>query len=168
MELTIKDRLILINQYKILAALNDGDSSHYLEMIEILENGYEIFYSNTYSWISEGMSNDKCQLVLDILGFYRVIESLKRASKDDELMSHMYGYFLGFDGNHEGDYLGFCRFLIEKQGKFQEQKPYYIQNDGMNSHMEMVWKYRMIVSRWNSKSDKYHLTVAEAISILGD
>ncbi|MBI6636170.1 YfbU family protein, partial [Pseudomonas paralactis] len=43
-QLTKKDRLILINQYKILASLDKDDESHYLELIQILENGYSIFY----------------------------------------------------------------------------------------------------------------------------
>ena len=45
MKLQKKDRLLLINQYKILAALDKGEESHYLELIEILERGYSIFYS---------------------------------------------------------------------------------------------------------------------------
>ena len=38
MKLDKKDRLILINQYKILAKLDANDATYYKELIQILEN----------------------------------------------------------------------------------------------------------------------------------
>lgn len=121
-KLDVKDRLILINQYKILSKLEPTEANYYKELIEILENGYEIFYSLLNQWIDEEMPRDKSRLVLDILDLYRALEDLKRKTKDDRLLKHFYGKFNGFDGNNESEYLSFTRFLIEVQGKFQEQK----------------------------------------------
>jgi uncharacterized protein len=145
MELTKKDRLLLINQYRILAAIDKPEESHYLELIEILQNGYEIFYSSVGEWISDDMPEKEGRFVLNVLDLYRAIEDAKRSTRDPSLLEHHFAVFPGFDGNNEAEYLGFCRFLIEKQGKFQEQEQYLSQNDGMNSHMPMVDKYRRML-----------------------
>lgn len=168
MKLQKKDRLLLINQYKILAALDKSEESHYMELIEILENGYSIFYSMVDQWISEDMPEEKGRFVLDILDLYRAIEDVKRSTKDSRLLAHPCGVFPGFDGNNEWEYLGFSRFLIEKQGKFQEQEQYFSKNDGMNSHMPMVEKYRRMldVKEKLARSDSWKLTVEQALEVL--
>ena len=102
MELTKKDRLFLINQYEILKALNHDSASHYEELIEILANGYEIFYSMVDEWISDDMPSGKGSLVLDILNFYRSVEDYKHKNPGDkEIEGHLWSNFKGFDGNNE-------------------------------------------------------------------
>lgn len=145
MELTKKDRILLINQYKILAALNKDEESHYLELIEVLERGYEIFYSLVDEWVSEDMPEDEGRFVLNVLDLYRAIEDVKRITKDERLLKHDYSFFKGFDGNNETEHMAFCRFLIETQGKFQEQRPYKLRNDNLNSHMPMIEKYQRML-----------------------
>lgn len=146
MELTKKDRVLLINQYKVLAALNKDEEAYYLELIEVLERGYEIFYSLVDEWISEDMPEDEGRFVLNILDLYRAIEDVKRSTKDERLFKHEYSFFRGFDGNNETAHMGFCRFLIETQGKFQEQTPYKLRNDNLNSHMPMIDKYQRMLA----------------------
>jgi uncharacterized protein YfbU (UPF0304 family) len=168
MTLSKKDRLLLINQYKILAALDKSEESHYLELIEILERGYSIFYSMIDEWVSEDMPEGEGRFVLEILDLYRAIEDVKRSSKDSRVIGHTYGVFPGFDGNNESEYLGLCRFLIEKQGKFQEQMQYLQKNDGMNSHMPMVKKYRRMLDEklTISSPDSWRLTVEQVLKVL--
>lgn len=145
MELTKKDRVLLINQYKILAILNKDEEGHYFELIEVLERGYGIFYSLIDEWILEDMPEDEGRFVLNILDLYRAIEDVKRSTKDERLLKHNYSFFRGFDGNNETSYMGFCRFVIDTQGKFQEQKPYKLRNDNLNSHMPMIDKYQRML-----------------------
>lgn len=165
MKLDKKDRLILINQYKILAKLEVSDSSYYKELIQILENGYEIFYALLDQWIDDEMSIEESRFVLNVLDLYRAIEDIKRKSKDQKLLDHHYGIFPGFDGNNESEYLGFTRFLIEVQGKYQEQKPYFYQNDHLNSHCPMVNKYKRMLDL--SKNENiWQMDVETAFRIL--
>lgn len=167
MKLEKKDRLILINQYKILARLDTNDSNYYKELIQILENGYEIFYSLLDQWIDEEMPKDESRFVLNILDLYRAIEDVKRRTKNDELTQHHYGVFKGFDGNNESEYLGFTRFLIEIQGKFQEQKQYYYQNDHLNSHCPMLDKYRRMLDKVKEDGiNIWKMSTEQALSIL--
>jgi uncharacterized protein YfbU (UPF0304 family) len=141
-----KERVLLINQYKILASLDSDEQSHYLELIEILERGYEIFYSLIDDWIAEPMPASQGTFVLDVLDLYRRIEDTKRSTQDPKLLQHNFGVFRGFDGNNEPEYMSFCRFLIHTQGKFQEQLQYVIKNDNFNSHMPMRDKYERMLA----------------------
>jgi uncharacterized protein len=166
MQISKRDRLILINQYKILASLNKDEADHYKELISILENGYSIFYSQLDEWISDEMLPDEGRFVLDILDLYRAIEDIKRASKDSRLLNHYYSFFRGFDGNNETEHMSFCRFLIEAQGKFPEQKQYLLRNDNLNSHMPMIEKYRQMLDEAKKLPNKWSMSVDEALQVL--
>lgn len=167
MEISQRDRLMLINQYKILANLDKDDADHYKELISILENGYTIFYSQLDVWVSNEMPEEEGRFVLDVLDLYRAIEDIKRATKDDRLLRHSYSFFHGFDGNNETAHMGFCRFLIERQGKFQEQKQYLLKNDNLNSHMPMIDKYSRMLEEARNLPDKWRMSVDEALRVLG-
>lgn len=166
MKLSKKDRVLLINQYKLLAALYKEEEAHYRELIGILENGYEIFYSMIDEWISDDMPTDEGKFVLNILELYRAIDDLKRSSKNQKLAEHPYSFFRGFDGNNETEYMGFCRFLIDEQGKFQEQQQYFLKNDHLNSHMPMIDKYKRMLEVAGDISDVWNMTVEDALGIL--
>lgn len=165
MNLSKKERLLLVNQYKILSSLEKNNSSHYNELIEILENGYSIFYSMVDEWMSEDMPTEEGKFVLDILDFYRAVDNLKRTTKNKTLEDHPLSFFRGFDGNNEGEYMSFARFLLQKQGKFSEQEQYLRRNDNMNSHMPMAPRYREILEKAKSV-DIWNMSVNEALSIL--
>lgn len=165
-DFTKKDRLILINQFKILAALNQEDESYYLELIQILENGYSIFYPMVDEWVNDDMPKHIGEFVLDVLDLYRAIEDVKRSTKDERILGHRNSYFRGFDGNNESSYMGFCRFLIETQGKFQEQRPYLLKNDNLNSHMPMRDKYSRMLEASREVADIWRMSPEDVIYIL--
>lgn len=166
MEITKRDRLILINQYRILANLDKSEAERYEELISILENGYSIFYSQLDEWISDEMPEEEGRFVLGVLDLYRAIEDVKRASKDSRLLAHAYSFFRGFDGNSETEHMSFCRFLIEKQGKFQEQKQYLPKNDNLNSHMPMTEKYSRMLDEAKNLPNKWSMSAEEALRVL--
>lgn len=72
------------------------------------------------------MSEEDSHFVLTILIIYRHIEDYKKANGGDhEINEHPFAVFAGFDGNDEGSFFGFARFVIEKQDKFSEQLTYF-------------------------------------------
>jgi uncharacterized protein YfbU (UPF0304 family) len=166
MKISKKDRIILINQYRVLSLLNKDEADHYNELIEILENGYEIFYSMIDEWLCNDMPTEEGQFVLNILDLYRAIEDLKRSSQNEKLHGHVYSHFAGFDGNNETKYMGFARFLINKQEKFSEQKQYFRKNDNLNSHLPMIDKYKRMLEEANSITSIWQMTVENALKIL--
>lgn len=165
MKLSKKERVILANQYKILAAIDSESSSRYKELVEILENGYEIFYCMIDEWYGEEMPEQEGKFVLNILDLYRAIEDVKRRTKDSSLISHHLAVFRGFDGNNEPSEMAFCRFLIEQQGKFEEQKQYASRSGSFNSHAPMRDKYKRMLDVANS-IDIWEMDATEALQIL--
>lgn len=166
MQFTKKERLNLINQYKILSKLYPEDLEHYDELREILEDGYEIFYSQISEWVSQDMPEKEGKFVLDVLDLYRAIEDYKRISKDQKVIDNHYSYFRGFDGNNEGKYMQFARFLIHKQNKFSEQKDYLRKNDNLNSHMPMISTYEKMLSKWRDIGKPWNLNAQHINDIL--
>lgn len=166
MELSKKDRIVLINQYRILSYLDSNEAEHYKELIDILENGYQIFYSLIDQWVSEDMPEEKGKFVLDVLSMYRAIEDFKRKNKSELVSGEYFSFFRGFDGNEETEHMSFTRFLIEIQGKFSEQKPYLKDNDNLNSHMPTIEKYKSMLAEWNSLGKAYQLTEEQVMIIL--
>ncbi|MDX7931357.1 YfbU family protein [Acinetobacter baumannii] len=166
MSYTKSERLILINQYKILASLESDNAKYYNELIQILENGYQIFYSSIDQWLESEMTIEDSRFVLEILDLYRSLEDLKRRTQDQNLLDHPYSIFKGFDGNNESEYISFTRFLIDVQGKFQEQKKYLFENDHLNSHMPMVSKYKKMLEKSKSFPDIWSMTVDNALEVL--
>lgn len=166
MELNKRDRLLLINQYKILASLNKDEADHYQELISILENGYAVFYSQFDEGVWDDMSQEDGQFVLNILDLYRAIEDVKRSTKDKQLLLHAYSFFRGFDGNNETGHMSFCRFLIETQGKFQEQQQYLLKNDNLNSHMPMIDKYSRMLDMAKTLPHIWTMNPEQALTVL--
>jgi hypothetical protein len=166
MDFDKKDRIILINQFKILERLDPDGDTDYSEMIEILSNGYSIFYGDINRIVEEEeVSTNDCRFVLDVLDLYRVIERFKESDEDTtDIEEHSLGTFRGFDGNNESEYLSFTRFLIQTQGKFQEQLPY--EEDNFNSHNLTIHNYRPMIEKWRSLEQPRELSKENIIEIL--
>ncbi|KZN50017.1 YfbU family protein [Pseudoalteromonas luteoviolacea] len=165
MNLSQQERLQLINQFEILSIQNENDASHYQELIKILQSGYTIFYNQVFQHLSEEMSEESCQLVLNILDLYRAIEDTRARTACKELDDHHRSTFLGFDGNGETEYMCFARFLVVEQGKFREQEQYLQKNDNMNSHMPMIEIYRrMLIEAGNYNI--WQMSAEDALNIL--
>ena len=143
--MTKTERLILVNQLKILAHLEPENRDFYNESIEILENGYSVFYDSITNNIYDEMQEEKGNLVLNILDLYCAVECFKKNGGTLKGLKHI--EFMGFDGNYETDYMMFARFLIEKQHKFAEIKEALGSCD-FNSHSPMVQIYEKILERW--------------------
>lgn len=155
MELTRIERVLLINQYEILKRLDEGEERHHEQQIDILRNGYKTFYSELAEWVSDDMSLDASKLVIDVLTLYAWIERYKEDHPDDkDIETHSWSSFMGFDGNNESEYMGFAQFLVEKQGKFGEQRA-QLETDGFNSHTESVRKYVRMIEAWKCILDKH-------------
>jgi len=136
MKLTKFERLLLINQFSIRKHLEPQSADYFDEMNKILSSGYEIFYGELAHWLHPDMPEEEGRFVLDVLDLFRAIERYKSEHSDDaEVVDHLWSHFMGFDGNNEGQYLDFARFLIKDQKKFAEQAAYEESTDGFNSHM---------------------------------
>lgn len=166
MELSKKDRLILVNQYRILQKLSkEGyEIADYESKITALLNGYTLHYEDLFDEFSEKeLSVEESRYVLDVLELYRAIifsytrlcgENLVKKLTDKDVA------FPGFDGNDESEYLSYARYFIEDLGRYDEIKQYAAECD-LNSHMNTTNRYKAMLSIIANIEPRYRYCMSE-------
>ena len=101
MELTKKDRLVLINQYAILEKVDPSNAKGYVNKRTALEAGYALHYSWLFDGIEDDMSIEDCEEVLSILEMYRAIAFSCFKINNTRNIDNPKWRFPGFDGNNE-------------------------------------------------------------------
>lgn len=163
LQFTDTERLILANQYEILAKL-DKDNSYAL-LAKQLRDGHEWLYRQSFSWVSPVMPESDAEFVLTIVGLYSdLLFSFNELADKGELTASQV-QFPGFDGNdsRECELMGFARALIEA-GRFSETL------DGrtdLNSHYPAVPGYKKMIKRWIELGSPRELTKEQITAVLG-
>lgn len=167
MEFTIKERLQLSNQFKILEKLYPEDEEYYARNRKAIESGFELHYS----WIAEHiyedtLSQEECKFVLDVLDMYSSFLFSVRQFKEPKELTESQVIFPGFDGNNETMYMAYTYYFIEDLDRFREIQE--STNSNYNSHMRLIPKYRRMILRWNElKVDyTYQLTEENILELL--
>jgi uncharacterized protein YfbU (UPF0304 family) len=149
MQLSKKERALLLNQYQILKRLDPDNAAHWDELIEVLQRGYTIFYSMIDERLDDDMPGEEGRFVLAVLDLYQMVEEYKADNPGDtEISSHPWGYFHGFDGATEGQYMALARFLVGTQGKYPEQAAYKDRTDNFDGHVPALDRYKAMVAKW--------------------
>lgn len=161
MKLSRLDRLKLMNQYLILAALEESDE--YDNAIRILDNGFEGEYDSLFQGYDDTLSEENCRFVRDVLCMYEDIQRIGNDSKDKKITAHFNYRFKGFDGNNEGNYMCYARYLTKNARLWS-----YLEfgDDGCNSHMPRVDKYRDMLTKWEKIEDKGTISAETILEIL--
>ncbi len=160
MELSQKDRLILLNQYLILEKLYPENKEYYEKVKHILENGYELMYDYILR-LPDPTSKEICQEVFDILEMYRNLNDSFRNLVDKSGIDKDDINFNGFDGNNEGDHLSLTDFLINEDNRYSEFK-----REELNSHYPTLKNYRNMLIKWKSKGGYHSLSQDEILNII--
>jgi uncharacterized protein YfbU (UPF0304 family) len=161
MELTLKERLLLANQFRILEKLHPEEAGHYAQNVKILERGYALDYQDLFDHFSEGLTVDECREVIEILDMFRMLETAYARLDDKSGIDQGKLKFSGFDGNNESTHLGYADFLINTQGRWQES-----QAKDLNSHLPKLESYRRMLQRWESSVDQYNLGKDDILRIV--
>lgn len=170
MDLNIKDRLFLYNQYEILKKLNSEESKKYEVMQAIVANGFKHNYGELITGFVNEMPESISQFVFDVLQMYRVLNaSLCELSPEQKRKINVKDItYAGFDGNEESSYYTYANFVLKDLGRFEE-----IYNDGkveLNSHKNMFSKYNRMVTTWKeAKTGRYNsLSYENIIKVIND
>ena len=151
--LTAAERLILLNQYRILEKLEPDDPDH-AERAEALQSGFTVFYWP--DWVHEDeVSEQDCREVFDVLDMHR---ALATAARNDTSIKPDDVKFRGFDGNNESKHHSFVCYLVEQLGRYAELK-----GVELNSHAPMLQRYRQMVDRWNDLGSNRHRLTADDV-----
>lgn len=165
MDLTLKDRLIISNQLKILEKLYPDEASYYSTQRKAIENGYKLHYDDLVAYFFDEMPEEDSKEVLDILSMYRALTSSYHRLEDKEGINEERIRFRGFDGNNEASQLVYTGYFIVDLDRFDELK-YGQKSPDFNSHAPMLDKYRQMLSVWNGFGNTYELSKEQIVAIL--
>ena len=116
------ERLLLANQFRILAKLN-ADGYQWERLVRIVEEGITSYYPEVFAAIGTEISPGTQQEVHNILTMfdhiYQVVEQLSSTEQKALEADLDYLKFTGFNRTHEGDHYGFLDFLITEDNKYR-------------------------------------------------
>jgi len=149
MKITPAERILLINQHKILKFLDPDpyQKAYHETQVEIFENGFEVLdYENEPV---DPLTEDELDEIYRTLDMFEHLQDSAKALGllDKDGYSHRL-LFSGYDGNDrvEIKYLSFVDFYIEKLERYTDlalTKPSYY-----NSHQPMLKRYRDMYDRY--------------------
>jgi hypothetical protein len=142
-KLTEIERLLLMNQYKILSLLNPGANAEYTEYLQILKGGYEKDYADLFAQVAWNIPEKESDLVLEILCIYsRIAGAINRDSTQltDDLKAK--AIFGGFADDGTGSLTTYARFAVEIRGDFPG-----LDILGERSQRRPMSWYRKLISR---------------------
>lgn len=143
MELTPKERLFLVNQYRILEALYPDEAEDFRNRAEAARRGYEAWYGD--DWIDpDPTSNAEVRETGDIMTMNTVMQATVNRLGDECEIDLQDVRFPGFSGNDEGHF-GYATYLVDHLGRFSHLE---LGDDGLNSHFPMLDQYRPQLEVW--------------------
>lgn len=156
------DRLMLINQYQILSALEPESAKEHQLMIKKLQKGYthRIYIFNEY--ISDDLPDSIDQFVFEVLEMFRAMTFAYNQLKDKQEIDKKKIYFPGFDGNYETECLGYVQYLLDDEGLYTELQ----RKGGYNSHHPTLERYNRMLNAWRSSRAPRELTASDIKRIL--
>lgn len=122
MELEVKDRLILYNQYEILKNLNSNNKEKYELNQVILLNGYGEYYEDLLKGMSDDIDIRISEHVENVLHLFRaLLNSYNNLSKEEKDKINEEDFaFKGYDSKNEEEYYKYAYFLIYRIGKYKD------------------------------------------------
>jgi uncharacterized protein len=167
MQISKLERRMLINQYRILAALYPKEAAYHQRSAEILERGYyELWADEAVGWLSEPLSREEMIYVSNVFDMFDWLQisfdelpDVERAEIDPREL-----IFGGFDGNNESDLMGYARFLREKLERYTNVRIHETLN--LNSHCPTGDRYARMLKVLPKRDGLRRLSAAEIKAVL--
>jgi len=144
----------------ILALLKPGAKKEYLEIKEIVEQGYFYDFEQLYAFIAENTITDKeCIEVRSILCMFDNIQSSYENLTDKSSINENDIFFKGFDMHSEAKQCCYAIFFLNKASTSNTFLPK--RTDDMNSHAPMLSQYKEMLSTWELIPAENHKHLSE-------
>ena len=162
MEMTHAQRLILSNQYKIMAMLEPDNAERYRRYQTIIERGYGLQMRELDKEFGE-LTEETCRIIIDIMEMHHALHVSfanlgDKASLDERRLA-----FLGFDAATEARFLGYVRFMVNTEGRYTH---FDSGTHGFNAQTPMWEKYQRMRAVWHTCPRQYHLSATEIAQII--
>ena len=165
MELNKFERLLLMNQYRILSLLDQSNADHYNKLRDALENGYVASYrDDLFAGIRDGLSVEQCAFVVEVMNMYDALQRSYDALDDKQGIEEERTKFPGFESDYELAHLGYARFVVEREGRFSHLKSF---RADFVSHTPMLDHYRRMYDVWRLVDNRSELTRDDITAMLG-
>lgn len=164
MNMNHAQRLILTNQYEILAKLNPENAASYLRAKTIIERGYSL------QWLELEKGFDlldlaTCQEVICTLELHHALavswDNLQDAEQQEITASRL--QFHGYSRAQEPQLADYVCFLLEVDKRFPELP---CPCDALSSDIAMRGKYQRMLAIWQQCPRQYKLSIQEIRKIL--
>ncbi|WP_105901837.1 YfbU family protein [Vibrio gangliei] len=163
MEMTHAQRLILSNQYRLMASLEPSEAKKFKRLQTIVERGYGLQMrelDKNFGYMEE----EACREIIDIMEMYHAMQESNNMLSDADKanVDQRRLQFLGFDIATEHQAMNYVRFLVDSEGLY----PQFDKADHhFNAQMPMIDKYRRMLNTWRNCPRQYHLSATELTQI---
>ncbi|MDI9220027.1 YfbU family protein [Pantoea sp. EA-12] len=162
MEMTHAQRLILSNQYKMMAMLEPDNAERYRRYQTIIERGYGLQLRELDKEFGE-LTEATCRQLIDIMEMHHALHVSWSNLKEPHTLEERRLAFLGFDAATEARYLGYVRFMVNVEGRYTH---FDSGSHGFNAQTPMWEKYQRMLAVWHTCPRQYHLSANEIAQIL--
>lgn len=163
--LSLPERLILANQFQILAARNPAEAEDYKKLITIAERGFSEQYGRLFEGFDRvGLTLEQCEYVGQVLDTFWCIQDSYDGLADKAGLEPADVVFPGFDGNNELSFITYAKFRLN-DGDFKGLR--YV--PGLNAHRPTESRYCRVVQRYESTTAGTHsheLSAAQIRAVL--
>lgn len=162
MEMTHAQRLILSNQYQIMAMLDPDHAPRYRRLQTIIEHGYGLQMrelDHEFGALPEAL----CRTILEIMEMYHALQVSFELLNTSDGVDPRRLVFRGFDATTEARYLGYVRFLTESEGRYPQ---FEAGAHHFDAQIAMWDKYQRMLAAWRACPRQYHLSAVEIAQII--
>ena len=159
-------RVVLANQYEMLASLRPDVADHYLDCARRVRDWWPLETIYPIDWMREmredPLTAEDQEFVKSVLEMFDALQRAEGEGLIDEASKRAVR-FLGFCGNYEIKYLAYLDWL-RGQDMFLYVK---LANPGdTNSHFPMIEPYRRMLETWETLGRPRTLGATEAAALL--
>jgi len=163
-KLTDTERLILSNQYEILAAVSGADlaaQEHYDALADNLRQGHAYLYRGILQQVQPEFTADQTAWLVDVLAMYGALKQSHAELSGDRTDVVTYPLWPGFDTNSEMEWLSYSRALHAAH--------LYTDVLGENlkgAHGAMAPRYSRMLARWDEMGKSQSLDLQQYNEIM--
>jgi uncharacterized protein YfbU (UPF0304 family) len=137
--------LAMENQQMLGKLTNNPKVNNWSYAIEALENGYVSEYRQIHQGIDlVAFPPEKAAFVHRVFDCYDDLQYSAKELEDKELAQKT--AFPGYDGNNEGQYLGYAQFLVENS-RWKHIKT--MTSDLNSHHISSIYEYNLMLEKWD-------------------
>jgi uncharacterized protein len=166
MWLTKAERLLLANQYEILARLNPDFESSYYTKREVVLRGFELEMNSLFhTFDEEGLSVDGCSEVINILAMYEHLDGSFQRLQEKNAINPGDIQFPGFHEDTEWRQSSYTNHLM------QDHRFMYLHRKNRRPSEPMLPLYRAMLKVWEPMKRRLGgvqpwLSAAEILEVL--